>query len=514
MNAILKMIYSSDQAKAAIKICKRKNLMIVHKKHGLALDDEIADARGISLNLGGYGTSFSVAIGEKFGNSWGLTGFSKRKATIYSDSGSITQWESFPADYNEERGKALANLTVFFADKKSGVAFEKDLKWDKSIQEMSEQVEKLGGSIAKSNDNADIVVTLSDLVELKLKEDVLQVPQNVFAAILPKAASERAAPIKKFTGDSGSLWKLLSVRDYSSVKQGVELASSLPEQIDDLIDGCSVDKSGEIVKSKRFTGSGPAMAYLDVALLGLLSCAPEKSNAEKIRKSVKSLNITVGSVPNLIGYDSLERLSIEFPSEAVLDKKDLSNFGALPKLKFLKISSEGWRSEAIDSLKGLDAPSLEEITASRVGLKDISALQAMTKLKIVDIGGNAELKKIDALASSAKSIEELSINDCEKVQSIDALQGAANLKKLNMDGCENIHSLKPLSACKNFEHLSMNGIGIMSLEGLEGVILKNVEVSYLFKPKKEINLKELISLKIPGDDQKFQISNLTIEKTD
>jgi len=41
MNAILKMIYSSDQAKVAIKLCKKKNLMIVNKKHGLALDDEI-----------------------------------------------------------------------------------------------------------------------------------------------------------------------------------------------------------------------------------------------------------------------------------------------------------------------------------------------------------------------------------------------------------------------------------------------------------------------------------------
>ena len=512
MNAILKMIYSSDQAKVAIKLCKKKNLMIVNKKHGLALDDEIADAGSISLNLGGYGTSFSVAIGEKFGNSWGLTDFSKRKATIYSDTGSITQWESFSTDYNEERGKGLTNLTVFFADKKSAAAFEKDLKWEKSIQEMSEQVEKIGGSIAKSIDNADIVVTLSDRVELKLKEDVLQVSQSFFAAILPKAASERAVPVKKFTGDSGSLWKLLSVRDYSSIRQGIELASSLPEQIDDLIDGCSVDKSGEIVKSKRFTGSGPAMAYLDVALLGLLSCAPGKSNAEKIRKSVKTLNITVGSVPKLIGYDSLERLSIEFPSEAVLDKKDLSNFGVLPKLKYLKISSGGWHSETIDSLKGLDAPNLEEITASSVGLKDISALQAMTKLKIVDLGRNAELKNIDALASSAKSIEELSINNCEKVQSLDSLQGATNLKKLEMDSCGKINSLKPLSACKNFEYLSMDNIGISSLEGLEGVILKNVNVHYTFKPKKEISLKELISLKIPGDDQKFQILSFSIQK--
>lgn len=513
MNAILKMIYSSDQAKAAIKLCKKKNLMIVNKKHGLALDDEIVDAGSISLNLGGYGTSFSVAIGEKFGNSWGLTDFSKRKATIYSDTGSITQWESFSTDYNEERGKVLANLTVFFADKKLAAAFEKDLKWEKSIQEMSEQVEKIGGSIAKSIDNADIVVTLSDRVELKLKEDVLQVSQSVFAAILPKAASERAVPVKKFTGDSGSLWKLLSVRDYSSIRQGIELASSLPDQIDDLIDGCSVDKSGEIVKSKRFTGSGPAMAYLDVALLGLLSCAPGKSNAEKIRKSVKTLNITVGSVPKLIGFDSLERLSIEFPSEAVLDKKDLSNFGALQKLKYLKINSGGWhRGEIIDSLKGLDAPNLEEITAPSVGLKDISALQAMTKLKIVDLGRNAELKNIDALASSAKSIEELSINNCEKVQSLDSLQGATNLKKLEMDSCGKINSLKPLSACKNFEYLSMDNIGISSLEGLEGVILKNVNVHYTFKPKKEINLKELISLKIPGDDQKFQILSFSIQK--
>jgi hypothetical protein len=87
-----------------------------------------------------------------------------------------------------------------------------------------------------------------------------------------------------------------------------------------------------------------------------------------------------------------------------------------------------------------------------------------------------------------------------------------SLKKLNIDSCGKINSLKPLSACKNFENLSMDYIGISSLEGLEGVILKNVEVNYSFKPKKEINLKELISLKIPGDDQKFQISRFTIQK--
>lgn len=512
MNVILKLIRSDEQAKNAIKLCKKKNLMIVNKKHGLALDDEIIDAGAVSVNLGGYGTSFSVAIGDKFGNSWGLTKYSKRKATIYSDTGSITQWDSFNADYSEERGKSLSELAIFFSDKKSRIAYEKDLKWTTSIEEMRSQVEKLGGRVASSIDNADIIVTLSESVELKTGDAVLTVSQGVFSTILPKVAGERAAPVKKFTGDSGSLWKLLSVRDFSSVNQGVQLASSLPEQIDDLIDGCSVDKSGELVKSKRFTGSGPTMAFLDVALLGLLSSAPQKSNAEKIRKSIKSLNIAVGAVPRLIGYDSLQRLTIEFPSEASLEKRNLENFGLLPGLKYLKISAAGWRSEVLESLNGLDAPMLEELSASSIGLKDISALQAMAKLKVVDLSSNPDLRKVDALATSAKSLEELNLSYCEKVQSIDALSGAANLKKLNMDGCEKISSLKPLSACRSFEYLSMDGIGIKCLEGLESVVLRNIEVRYSFKVRNEVRLKDLVSLKGSGDDQKFQILHFTIEK--
>ena len=112
----------------------------------IAIDDEIIDAGAVSVNLGGYGASFSVAIGDKFGNSWGLTKYSKRKATIYSDTGSITQWDSFNADYSEERGKSLSELDIFFSDKKSRIAYEKDLKWNTSIEEMKnkQKLKRLG----------------------------------------------------------------------------------------------------------------------------------------------------------------------------------------------------------------------------------------------------------------------------------------------------------------------------------------------------------------------------------
>lgn len=75
MNLLLKMILSSQNAKAAIKLAKKKKLMIVNKKHGMAIDDAIIDAGGVSVNLGGYGATFSVNIGEKFFNSWGFTNY-------------------------------------------------------------------------------------------------------------------------------------------------------------------------------------------------------------------------------------------------------------------------------------------------------------------------------------------------------------------------------------------------------------------------------------------------------
>jgi len=512
MNAILKMIYSADQAKAALKLCAKKQLMIVDKKHGIVLDDEIIDAGALSVNLGGYGTSFSVNIGEKFSNTWGLTKLTKHKATIYSDTGSVVQWDSFDADYSEERGKTLKNLLVFFSDKKSPLAYEKDLKWQRPPSELMDAVVKLGGDVAQSIDKADIVVTLTPYVKIKTSDDTIIVDQDDLIKILPKPSADRAAPIKKMTGDSNSLWKLLSVRDLSSIQQGLELAASLTDQIDILIEGCEVDKAGSLIRGKRFTGSGPALAYLDLALLGLLSIAPENSRAGKIRDALKNLKISLASAPRLTGYKSLESLSIEFVDGAKLDRKDLSNFGAFAKLKNLKLSASGYHTAPLESLDGLNAMNLENIEISDLGLTDISALNSCNKLRVVDLSENSELKSIEALAPSAKSLVELNLYGCSKLQSLEALRGANNLRKLKIESCEAIKSLKPLSECTEFEELVIGGSGVQTLEGLENVTIKNLEVIYSFKARNTFKLKDLISLKGPSEDSKFEISEFTIRK--
>jgi hypothetical protein len=56
------------------------------------------------------------------------------------------------------------------------------------------------------------------------------------------------------------------------------------------------------------------------------------------------------------------------------------------------------------------------------------------------------------------------------------------------------------------------GSGVQSLEGLEDVPIKKLEVIYSFKAKNTFKLKDLICLKGPSDDPKFEISEFTIRK--
>jgi hypothetical protein len=486
MNSLLKLIHNEDQAKAAIKLLAKKKLMLVNKKYGMVLNDSMIDAGGVTVNHGGYGSSFSVNIGKTFGTSWGLAQYSNKQKIIYSDTGSAIQWDQNEADYNEERGKGLSGLAIFFSDKKWRT--DSYDKWERDLSAASEQIIKLGGSVVGKLEDADVVVVFMKNVRIDVPENVVVVDQYRFFEILPNPA-DRATPTKKLTGDANSLWKLLSVRDLSSIKQGLELASAIPEQIDPLIEGCEFNKKGVFVRNKKFTVTGPAQAFLDVALFGLLSIAPEKSSGEKLRKSIKSLELSIVSIPNLVGFESLETLVIELTRDA-LSSSNLKGFGHMPKLKELKISSEGWSSnDALASLDGLDAPSLENVSVYGVGLRDVVALAGSTKLQFVDLSRNDNLKNIDSLASSVHS-----------------------LKFIDLNGCDSIESLKPLSGLSGIENLVVEDSTLLhTLEGLEDILIKNAKVTYSVKIKDSIKLRDLLNISVPGATKNIEISKFSIE---
>jgi len=316
----------------------------------------------------------------------------------------------------------------------------------------------------------------------------------------------------RLVGDAGSLWKLLNIRDFASIHQGLELATSLPDQIDILIDGCEIDESGQLVRSKRFTGTGPAQTFSDVALLGLLSAAPSKSKAGGLRSAIKKIDISVAEVPTLKDFDSLETLSLHFAQNPDLSRRDLSNLQIIPNLINLQLTAAFWSNKIIDSLNGLDAPKLETIDVHNIGLKDISALKKLKNLKTVNLSKNPDLISIDGLAGSALSLQTLQLNDCEKLQSIDALLGTKALKFLNLDNCKAINSIKPLIQSQELETLILDGSMLPSLEGLDNISVKNSEVSYEFQTKSEIKLSDFINLQPLTKDLTFGISKFTIRK--
>jgi hypothetical protein len=512
MKAILKLISSKEHASAAVRICAENNLIIAHRKHGFALDEEMITAKKISLNLGGYGTSFSIAFDQRFKNSWGLSNARKRTPSFYSDSGSLKEWDRFLINYEEKTNASLSGLKVFFLEKESDAIFEKDLKWCKPLVEFKKEIEKLGGQCVELAQDANIIVALSERVDFSCDKSILLIAQDLFVNVLPSKKISNVSEKNLLSEEAKKIWKLLSARDYISINQGLKIAETLPDKIDELVLGCDCDKNGEIVKSKLFQGTKPAEAYLDYALLGLLSHAGKGSRSAEIRRSLKKLDIYVKDIPHIRGFDTLEHLLIELPSNSSATLKNIANLGEFPQLKKLKISTSGWRQEVLESLDGLLAPNLEEISIASIGLKDIKALGNMYKLRDVDISGNPDLKEIDSLASSAKVIQNLDLSNCDKLQSIQPICGASALKKIKLDGCENIDSLIALRDSKNLEEISIDGISLTSLEGLDNVILKNVEVRYFFKVREPTLLKNFINLIPVIDDQSFRISEISIQK--
>mgnify|MGYP006202543249 CR=1 FL=1 len=81
--------------------------------------------------------------------------------------------------------------------------------------------------------------------------------------------------------------KFLKQRDYEAINTGIELARGLndPAVFEALLEGCAIGETG-LVRSKTFSGSGPAQPYLDYALWNLIGYAPEGT---KVRRCMRAL---------------------------------------------------------------------------------------------------------------------------------------------------------------------------------------------------------------------------------
>ena len=125
--------------------------------------------------------------------------------------------------------------------------------------------------------------------------------------------------------------KLLKQRDFSMIDSGIELTRSLDQELifAEFLKDCAINKEGQLVRNKMFSGTGPAQPYLDYALFNLIAYAPEKTN---LNKSLKRSNIKSLSFYESIEWTELPSYISSFTSLTSLELNscgNLQNFDSL-----------------------------------------------------------------------------------------------------------------------------------------------------------------------------------------
>lgn len=294
----------------------------------------------------------------------------------------------------------------------------------------------------------------------------------------------RAKPTKALKSDVGAVWKLLSSRDIPNILSGLELSVALGDNFDGLIEGVTV-KDGLLVRGKRFTGTGPAQPYLDLALFGLMARATPDSALGKLRTQIKQLELALcAQAPQLEGLTQLTQLTLHVNDDTT---PDLAGFGPMPKLKSLQVSGRRWNAKGqLASLRGLQAPALTNCNLSGSGVEDLSALEHSPLIDQLDLSDNTSLVDLGALKACTARLKSVNLRGCKQLKSLDVLESAKALEFLDLTGCEALTSVAPLAGCTALHTLTLERCN--SLRSLEGLAQLPLAATEMYDGTREFSL--------------------------
>ena len=490
MKALLKFGTTEERALDLVEICKKKGYVLRHKNHGEPLTELIIKEGGFKVNFGGYGSYSRLGLGNNFGSKWEVSGL-----------------EAPP-------GKTFMEVDVCFGA-------DIDPEEEKVI---TEYIKKRGGSVSTTGDgDCDLcIVSTGEAGEQSLLETIgriieggkgfIVISVEEFLAVIPavKKGMTGNAPAKRLNDDLRATLKKLQERDFALINQVLESLKGRDEDIDILVQDVFVDpKTGELERGPKFKGSGPAMRYLDVALMGLLSIATDRSTAGQLRQSIRKLRLGISRFPVLYGFTGLEILEVVIDriedEGTIYNLENLAVLGELPSLRSISLTNEengsGTPTIRIKSLAGLKAPQLKEFCARDVGLIDLSALSYSESLESVDLSWNSDLTNIEFLRG-ASSLRSLML-DGTSVSSLEALKECVEIRELSLNSCGHLKSLRGLK-CHWLEALELCGLNLETLRGLEPLnSLRSLRLDSLDHISSLDPLSALINL------QYLEISGLT-----
>jgi len=215
--------------------------------------------------------------------------------------------------------------------------------------------------------------------------------------------------------------------------------------------------------------------------------------------SLRSLNIKSHSHESLDAINSLSNLaSLAIDSASTFDV-DLANWPILtdlffvhsgrfvnqslaPNLAILRIVS--WRETSLEGLS--DLRSIEKLSLRGGALKNLKGLERMPKLQYLELASLRNLVDFSEL-SDAKGLHTLIIDSCNKLNSIDVLDGLIDLETLILD---NVGDLASLNVLRRLPRLKATRFA-ESTNVLDGntAILKDLAIEFGFQNRKHYNFK-------------------------
>jgi hypothetical protein len=211
-------------------------------------------------------------------------------------------------------------------------------------------------------------------------------------------------------GVAARIKKMLKQRDYDAIDTVIKLARDLdePAVFETLLEGCSIDISGKLVRNKVFSGTEPAQPFLDYALWNLITYAPQNTLMDD---SLKSKNKTI----YFLDLDSINKYHDIFINLSSLTSLEVNNCWNLLNLDFLE------------------------------------NLTNLTNIKLIFCG---KLKISDGKANFPH-ITSLSLTSIEHFKNLDWLVKFPNLKYLHLSYIDSLNNIDGLINCKNLNNIGL-----------------------------------------------------------
>ena len=177
------------------------------------------------------------------------------------------------------------------------------------------------------------------------------------------------------------------------------------------------------------------------------------------------------------GVESLEDLQY-FPDLAILSVQDLSGVDFAPvreltQLTYLNLDGCALHSADLQAIGEL--ATLEELHLSGCGISNLSSLEGLTALRVLDLSGNS-IVSIAPLASLT-GLEELHL-DGNAIDDVSALAGLTALRVLDLSG-NNIADISVLAGCAQLQQLNLSNNALQSIDVLAPMTtLTHLQVDY------------------------------------